>query len=135
MLKLQILSTHLPNVLHLQKHFHWNFVADNFKYSSVVGMMYLASHSRPDISYAVNCATSYIAHSLCIDKPFTNWSFSEAAADKELMTKLYQKLLKIDSFPDANIAGIYGQKAMDVPVCVMSRTDYMMIVLNGPISV
>ncbi len=29
-----------------------------------------------------------------------------------------EKLLKIDSFPDANFAEMYGHKAMDDPVCV-----------------
>ena len=36
-------------------------VHGDFSYSSVVGMMlYLSSHSRPDIAYAVNCAACHM---------------------------------------------------------------------------
>ncbi len=44
-----------------------------------------------------------------------------------------EKLLKIDSSPNANFAGMYGHKAMDNPVCVKSRTGNVIIVANCPI--
>ncbi len=45
-----------------------------------------------------------------------------------------EKLLKIDSFPDADFAGMYGHEAMDDPVCVKSRTGYLIMVLDCPIT-
>ncbi len=44
-----------------------------------------------------------------------------------------EKLLKIDSFPYANFAGMYGHKAMDDPVCVKSQTGCVIVVANCPI--
>ncbi len=45
----------------LVKHAHGEPASGNFNYSSVVGMLlYLAGHTCPDITYAVNCAASYM---------------------------------------------------------------------------
>ncbi len=44
-----------------------------------------------------------------------------------------EKLLKIDSFPDANFAGMYRHEVMDDPICVKSRTGYVIMVANCPI--
>ena len=41
-----------------------------------------------------------------------------------------EKLLKIDSFLDANFAGMYGHEGMDDPVCVKIRTGYVIMVAN-----
>ncbi len=44
-----------------------------------------------------------------------------------------EKLVKIDNFPYADFAWMYGHKAMDDPVCVISRTGYVIMVANCPI--
>ncbi len=59
--------------------------------------------------------------------------YLKTTANKGLIMKPSEKLLKIDSFPDAIFAGIYGHKAMDDPVCVISRTGYLIMVANCPI--
>ncbi len=41
-----------------------------------------------------------------------------------------EKLLKIDSFPDADFAGIYGHEAMDDPTCVKITTGHVNMVAN-----
>ncbi len=56
--------------------------------------------------------------------------YLKATADKGLIMKPSEKLLKIDSFPDADFAGMYGHEAMDDPVWVKSRTGYMIMVAN-----
>ncbi len=44
-----------------------------------------------------------------------------------------EKRLKIDSFSDANFAGMYVHEVMNDPVCVKSRTGYVIMVANYPI--
>ncbi len=44
-----------------------------------------------------------------------------------------EKLLTIDSLPTADFEGIYGHEALDDPVCVKSRTGYVIMVANCPI--
>ncbi len=83
----------------------------NLNYSSVVGMLlYLAGHICPAITYSVNCAARYIlcpklVHKLALKQI---GCYSKAASDKGLVMKPSEKLLKIDSFPDADFAGMYG---------------------------
>ncbi|KAL7460170.1 hypothetical protein ACHAXS_000633 [Conticribra weissflogii] len=50
--------------------------------------------------------------------------YLKAAADKGLIMKPSEKLLKMNSFPDADFAGMYRQEAMDDPVYVKNRTGY-----------
>ncbi len=59
--------------------------------------------------------------------------YLKATADKGLIMKPSETLLKIDSLLDADVAGMYGHKAMDDPVCVKSRTGYVIMVANCPI--
>ncbi len=49
--------------------------------------------------------------------------YLKATANKGLIIKPSEKLLKIDSFPDANFSGMYGHKAMDDPVCDKADLD------------
>ncbi len=46
---------------------------------------------------------------------------------------LSEKVFKIDSFPGADFAGIYGHDAMGDPVCIKSRTGYVIMVSICPI--
>ncbi len=49
--------------------------------------------------------------------------YLKATSDKGLILKPSEQLLKIDNFSDANFAGMYGNEAMDDPICVKSRTN------------
>jgi hypothetical protein len=42
-------------------------------------------------------------------------------------------VLKIDAFPDANFAGMYGYERHDNPSCVKSWTGYVINVANCPV--
>ncbi len=120
----------------LVKHVHGEPASGNFNYSSVIGMLlYLADHSGPDITYAVNCATRYMFCPKLVHKHALKGigCYHKATFDKELIMTPSEKLLKIDSFLDANFAGMYGHEAMDDPVCVKSRTGYVIMVTNCPI--
>ncbi len=53
--------------------------------------------------------------------------------DFSVTRKPFEILLKIDSFPDADFAGMHGHEKMDDPVCAKSRTGYVIMVANFPI--
>ena len=109
----------------LAKHVDGEPASGDFNYSSVVGMLlYLAGHTCPDITYAISCAARYMICPKLVHKQVLKriGRYLKATADKGLIMKPSEKLLKIDSFPDADFAGMYGHKAMDDPVCVKSRT-------------
>ncbi len=42
-------------------------------------------------------------------------------------------MLKIDVYPDANFAGMYGYEHHDDPFCVKSQTGYVINVANCPV--
>ncbi|KAL7460058.1 hypothetical protein ACHAXS_000525 [Conticribra weissflogii] len=85
-------------------------LSGDFSYSSVVGMMlYLMGHSRPDIAYAVNCAARYM---FC---PKHLYEIASKRIGQYLKVTREQGLvldplkeLKIDAYPDADFAGMYG---------------------------
>ena len=43
--------------------------------------------------------------------------------------------LHIDAYPDADFAGLYGYESTTDPVCVWSRTGYIIAVSNCPVVV
>ncbi len=117
-------SLHLPKGNLLPK-------AGNFNFSSVVGMLLcLAEHTCSDITHAVNCAARYMPKLVHKHALKGIGHYMKATSDKLLIMKPSEKLLKIDSFPDANFAQMYVHKAMDDPVCVKSRTGYVITVIQ-----
>ncbi len=107
----------------------------DFSYSRVVGMLlYLARHLRPDIAYAVNCAARYMfcpkhLHKFALKQI---GQYLKATRNRGLILNP-SKMLKIDCYPDANFAGIYGHKLPTDPSCVKSRTGYMITVKDCPV--
>ena len=107
-----------------------------FSYSSVVGMMlYLAGHSRPDITYAVNCCARYMfnprhSHELALKRI---GRYLKLTRDKGLILNPCRDDMNVDAYPDADFAGLYGHKEYDDPTCVKSRTGYVITFANCPI--
>jgi hypothetical protein len=108
----------------------------NFSYSSVVGMLlYLSGHSRPDIAFAVNCCARYMfcpkkSHELALKRI---GRYLKATRDKGLILNPSGDVLKIDNYPDADFAGMYGYEENDDPTCVKSRTGYVITVADCPV--
>eukprot|EP00804_Cyclotella_cryptica_P025289 CCRYP_010373-RB/>CCRYP_010373-RB protein AED:0.34 eAED:0.34 QI:0/-1/0/1/-1/0/1/0/497 len=106
-----------------------------FSYSSVVGMLlYLAGHTRPDIAYAVNCCARYMfcpkrSHELALKRI---GRYLKATRDRGLVLNP-SKLLKVDCYPDADFAGLYGHENSSDPSCVKSRTGFVITVANCPV--
>ena len=110
-----------------------------FNYASVVGMLlYLSGNTRPDITYAVNCCARYMA----------NPKLSHEKALKRIgrylkLTRLRgtiiqptfgdSRSLKIDCYPDADFAGLYGHERYDDPTCVKSRSGFVITINDAPL--
>ena len=108
---------------------------EQWGYSSVVGiLLYLAANSHPEIAYAVHhCAR------------FThNPKASHGAAMKQVCrylqgTKMKGLILKpskqltVDCFVDVDFAGQWNVENPEDPLCVKSRTGYVLLVGNCPV--
>jgi hypothetical protein len=106
----------------------------SFSYASVVGMLlYLAGHSRPDIAYAVNCCARYMFNPrLSHEKALKRIGrYLKATRDRGLVLKPSGRL-KIDAYPDADFAGLYGHEKTTDPVCAKSRTGFLISVSDCP---
>ena len=110
-------------------------VTGTFSYASVVGMLlYLSGHSRPDIAYAVSMVARF--------------TFAPKSSHEEALKRIGRYLLgtrnkgliltpteelNIDAYPDADFAGLYGYEDSLDPVCVRSRTGFVICVASCPI--
>ena len=107
----------------------------DFNYASVVGMMlYLSGHSRPDITYAVNCCARYMflprkRHEVAIKRI---GRYLKATRDKGMILNPSSEL-RVDCYPDADFAGLYGYESPTDPSCVRSRTGFVITVANCPV--
>ena len=107
-----------------------------FGYSSVVGMLlYLAGHSRPDIAYAVNCCARYMfaprkLHEVALKRI---GRYLKATKSRGLVLNPSKELCKIDCYPDADFAGMYGHEKPTDPSCVKSRTGFVITFADCPV--
>ena len=83
----------------------------SFSYSSVVGMLlYLSGHTPPDIAYAVNFCARYMfpprnSHETALKQI---GRYLKATQDRGLILNPNYDLCKLDFYPDADFAGMYG---------------------------
>ncbi len=107
-----------------------------FSYSSVVAMLlYLSGHTPPDIAYTVNCAAWYM---FCPKKSHEKalkqiGRYLKATCNRGLIINPSSGVLKMDAYPDADFAGMYGYERHDDPSCVKSWTGYVINVANCPV--
>ncbi len=96
-----------------------------FSYSSVVGMLlYLSGHTRPDITFAVNCCGQYMfcpkhLHELALKRI---GCYLKQTSDCRLVMNPSSDVCNIDAYPDANFAGMYGHENHTDPACAKSCT-------------
>eukprot|EP00804_Cyclotella_cryptica_P018088 CCRYP_017613-RA/>CCRYP_017613-RA protein AED:0.31 eAED:0.29 QI:0/0/0/1/0/0.5/2/0/495 len=100
-----------------------------FNYAAVVGMLlYLSGHSRPDIAFAFHQCTRYTfrptrKHELaliCIGR------YLKGTMDKGLILSPSDEA-RIDCFPDADFAGLYGHEDSQDPHCVRDQTGLVIL--------
>ena len=107
-----------------------------FSYSSVVGMLlYLSGHTRPDIAFAVNCCARYMfcpkrSHEMALKRLAR---YLKLTADRGLVLNPNSEVCKIDGYPDADFAGLYGVEKHDDPACVKSRTGFIITFADCPV--
>ncbi len=93
-------------------------------------LFFVAGHTCPDITYDFNSAARYMFYPQLVQEHALKQigHYLEATSDSGSIMKPSEKILKINSFPDANFAGMKGRKGMDDPVCAKSRTGFVIMV-------
>ena len=109
---------------------------EDWEYASVIGMLfYLCSNSRPDIQFAVHqCARFNHCPRKSHDEAVKIiCRYLQATKNKGLIFNIKTKM-KLDMYVDADFAGLYDVEDHDDPICVKSRTGYVLILGGCPIS-
>ncbi len=96
--------------------------------------MYLSKQKLPDITYDISCAARYMVcpRLVYIHALKQIGHNMKATSGIGLIMKPSDKLTKIDSFQDADFAGMYRHEDIDDPVCVKSRTGYVILDADCP---
>ena len=108
---------------------------EGFSYSSVVGMLlYLSGHTRPDITYAVNCCARYMfcpkhSHELALKRI---GRYLKTTASRGMIFNPMRELT-IDVYPDADFAGMYGHEKSTDPACAKSRSGFVIVFAGVPV--
>jgi hypothetical protein len=110
----------------LGRNFHGSNASGSVNYSSVIGMLLYLGHSRPDISFATHQCARY-THSpkqshedalICIGR-YLKGTFQRG------LVLTPSDTFKIDCYPDADFAGLWGQEDKQDPHSVRSWTGYV----------
>ncbi len=103
-------------------------------YASVIGMLLYLGHNRPDISFAMHQCARY-THS-----PKQSREDALICIGRYLKSTLQNGLIltpsnnfKIDCYPDADFAGLWGRNKKQDPHCIRSRTGYVICFADCPI--
>ena len=107
----------------------------NINYPAVVGMLlYLSGHSRPDIAFAVSQVARYTF------KPTRKHEQALVRIGRYLKGTLGRGMImeptdtpRVDCYPDADFAGLYGHENSQDPHCARSRTGYVISAFGCPV--
>jgi hypothetical protein len=97
----------------LVKDINGDLASGAFSYSSVVGMLlYLSGHTHPVITLAVNCCACYMfcpkhSHELALKHL---GCYLKQTLDRGMVMNPSSDVCKIDAYPDADFAGMYGHE-------------------------
>ena len=97
-------------------------------------LLYLSGHYRPDIPYSVSQVAKFIfcprrSHEAALK---LIGRYLLGTKNKGLVINPTRDL-KIDAYPDADFAGLYNYEDSCDPVCVRSRTGYVINVAGCPV--
>jgi hypothetical protein len=108
---------------------------EKWSYRSVTGMLlYLASNSRPDISFAVHQCARFThnprqSHEQAL---LRICRYLKGTKTQGLILKPTDTL-SVDCYADADFAGLYGTEDVHDPVSVKSRTGYVITLAGCPL--
>ena len=108
---------------------------ETWNYASIIGMlMYLSSNSRPDIQFAVHQCARFThnpkkSHVNAVKRIVR---YLIATRDQGMVFECTSKM-KLDCYADADYAGMWGYESDQDPVCVKSRTGYIMTLGDCPL--
>ena len=108
---------------------------ETWNYRSVVGMLlYLSTNTRPDISFAVSQVARFSnepkkSHAIAVKKivRYLLRTHEQGTTVKPLPE------LKLDTFVDADFAGLYGSDPPEERTSAISRTGYIIKLSNMPL--
>jgi hypothetical protein len=109
--------------------------SEKWKYSTVIGMLlYLSGNTRPDITFAVHqCARfSHMpkqSHAVAVKRIIR---YLKGTKDKGMVFKPSDDFA-VDCYVDADFAGLWGIEYDQDPVCVKSRTGYLINFMGCPL--
>jgi hypothetical protein len=109
---------------------------ESWDYASAVGMaMYLSSNSRPDIQFAVHQCARFThcpkaSHGEALKRICR---YLQGTRDKGLIIDPTTDLT-LDLYADADFAGLYNHESDQDPVCVKSRSGYIMTLGGSPLT-
>jgi hypothetical protein len=107
----------------------------HFNYAAVVGMLlYLSGHTRPDIAFAVHQCARYTfnptrKHEVALIRI---GRYLKGTMDKGLIMTPSDDP-RVDCYPDADFAGLYGHEDVQDPHCARSRTGYVITAFGCPV--
>jgi len=108
---------------------------ESWEYPSIVGMlMYLAGNSRPDIAHAVHACARHshsprASHARAVKHILR---YLQGTRDKGLYFRP-TRALTLDCYVDSDFGGLYGVENDQEPVCVKSRTGYVIMFRGCPL--
>jgi hypothetical protein len=108
---------------------------EEWSYPSIIGMMlYLSTNSRPDIAFAVHQCARFTHSPLASHEEGVKriCRYLKGTQDKGMIVKPTGEL-KIDCFVDSDFAGLWRQEDDQDPVCVKSRTGYVLMLAGCPL--
>ena len=107
---------------------------ESWQYASVVGMLlYVSSNSQPDIQFAVHQCARFThcpkkSHGEAVKRICR---YLQGTREKGLIFNLNMEM-KLDCYVDADFAGLWRYKNDQDPVCVKSRTGYVITLAGCP---
>ena len=109
--------------------------SENWEYPVVIGMLlYLAQNSRPDIAFAVHQCARFThspkhSHAVAVKRILR---YLNSTKDKGMYIKP-NKSLTIDCHVDADFAGLWKSEDDQDPLCVKSRTGFLITFMGCPL--
>jgi hypothetical protein len=106
-----------------------------FNYSSVVGMLqYLQGHSRPDITYAVSQVARFVhsprrSHEIALERI---GQYLRGTVEEGLILRPTGRF-DMDCYVDADFAGLWPHEDKADPICVKSRTGFVICISDCPV--